>query len=284
MRLVHAFRGYLGGDIIFRYGIFMQQKYNFVIPIINKLFDFFKDVGECQYNKQCLDLQVLFGDWSKKGLWRLKICSKPLSRRKSRDRYCAVFNSAVADFTADHCWKISYEFGEPIFDLAVYDSRLIVREGLDEKLFTKYRILPIFRRHNQLYIATSNPTNIEAIDAIRFNSKLNIEVVIVEHDKLERLIEQNFTEDSTFDFDEDFDLEVGDNAPETQEDNDEPQGDEAPIVKYINKLLIDAIRMGASDLHFEPYEKATGSVTGLTAYCARLPILRYSWLHGSPHV
>ena len=90
--------------------------------------------------------------------------------------------------------KISYEFGEPIFDLAVYDSRLIVREGLDEKLFTKYRILPIFRRHNQLYIATSNPTNIEAIDAIRFNSKLNIEVVIVEHDKLERLIEQNFTE------------------------------------------------------------------------------------------
>lgn len=152
--------------------------------------------------------------------------------------------------------KISYEFGEPIFDLAVYDSRLIVREGLDEKLFTKYRILPIFRRHNQLYIATSNPTNIEAIDAIRFNSKLNIEVVIVEHDKLERLIEQNFTEHSTFDFDEDFDLEVGDNAPETQEDNDEPQGDEAPIVKYINKLLVDAIRMGASDLHFEPYEKS----------------------------
>lgn len=152
--------------------------------------------------------------------------------------------------------KISYEFGEPIFDLAVYDSRLIVREGLDEKLFTKYRILPIFRRHNQLYIAISNPTNIEAIDAIRFNSKLNIEVVIVEHDKLERLIEQNFTEDSTFDFDEDFDLEISDASTQTQEDDDEPQGDEAPIVKYINKLLVDAIRMGASDLHFEPYEKS----------------------------
>lgn len=152
--------------------------------------------------------------------------------------------------------KISYEFGEPIFDLAVYDSRLIVREGLDEKLFTKYRILPIFRRHNHLYIATSNPTNIEAIDAIRFNSKLNIEVVIVEHDKLERLIEQNFTEDSTFDFDEDFDLEISDASTQTQDDDDEPQGDEAPIVKYINKLLVDAIRMGASDLHFEPYEKS----------------------------
>ncbi|WP_179989695.1 type IV-A pilus assembly ATPase PilB [Acinetobacter sp. YH12252] len=153
--------------------------------------------------------------------------------------------------------KISNEFGEPIFDLSVYDSALIVREGIDEKLFSKYCILPIFKRNHLLYVATSNPTNIEAMDAIRFNSKMNVEAIIVEHDKLAKLIEQNFTSESAFEFeDDDFDLnfEDGNSEPE-QAAEDEPQGDESPIVKYINKLLIDAIRMGASDLHFEPYEK-----------------------------
>ena len=153
--------------------------------------------------------------------------------------------------------KISNEFGEPIFDLSVYDSALIVREGIDEKLFSKYCILPIFKRNHLLYVATSNPTNIEAMDAIRFNSKMNIEAIVVEHDKLVKLIEQNFASESAFEFeDDDFDLnfEDGNSEPE-QAAEDEPQGDESPIVKYINKLLIDAIRMGASDLHFEPYEK-----------------------------
>ncbi len=153
--------------------------------------------------------------------------------------------------------KISSEFGEPIFDLSVYDSALIVREGIDEKLFSKYNLLPIFKRNHLLYVATSNPTNIEAMDAIRFNSKMNIEAIVVEHDKLVKLIEQNFASESAFEFeDDDFDLnfEDGNSEPE-QAAEDEPQSDESPIVKYINKLLIDAIRMGASDLHFEPYEK-----------------------------
>ncbi|WP_432211194.1 type IV-A pilus assembly ATPase PilB, partial [Acinetobacter variabilis] len=93
-------------------------------------------------------------------------------------------------------------------------------------------------------------------DAIRFATKLNIETVIVEHNKLEKLIEQNFTEESTFDFDDDFDLDVDvDTTDPNKEEDEKDKGEEAPIVKYINKLLIDAIRMGASDLHFEPYEK-----------------------------
>ncbi|MFW2045216.1 type IV-A pilus assembly ATPase PilB [Acinetobacter variabilis] len=151
---------------------------------------------------------------------------------------------------------ISVEFGEPLFDIGAYDPGQILREDIDEKLITKHRILPIYKNSNVLYIATSNPTNIEATDAIRFATKLNIETVIVEHNKLEKLIEQNFTEESTFDFDDDFDLDVNvDTADPTQEEDEKEKGEEAPIVKYINKLLIDAIRMGASDLHFEPYEK-----------------------------
>lgn len=151
--------------------------------------------------------------------------------------------------------KISEEFGEPLFDLSTYDASHILKDIVEDKLITKFRILPIFKRGHLLFVATSNPTNIEAMDAIRFNSKLNIEVIIVEHDKLEKIIEQNYAEDSTFEFDDDLELHVHEENTDQEDNDDQPQEDEAPIVKYINKLLIDAIRMGASDLHFEPYEK-----------------------------
>ena len=154
--------------------------------------------------------------------------------------------------------KISQEFGEPLFDLSVYDSAQIIREGIDEKLINKHRILPIFKRGNLLYIATSNPTNMDAMDAIRFSSKMNIEAVIVEHHILQKLIENNFAQADSFEFsDDDIDLNLGvEDLTKKEDDENEQQADEAPIVKYINKLLIDAIRMGASDLHFEPYEKS----------------------------
>jgi type IV pilus assembly protein PilB len=154
--------------------------------------------------------------------------------------------------------SISVEFGEPLFDLAVYDVGLLPRELTDNKLIQKHRVVPLIQRGQILYVATSNPTNIDALDAIRFNTKLNIEPIIVEHTKLEKLIEQHFGDSGSFDFgdSEDFDLDIDVNQDSPQEDDDaSPQGDESPIVKYINKLLIDAIRMGASDLHFEPYEK-----------------------------
>ncbi|MDE3318269.1 type IV-A pilus assembly ATPase PilB [Acinetobacter baumannii] len=153
---------------------------------------------------------------------------------------------------------ISAEFAEPYFDLDVYDTSQIPNDLVDQKLILKHRILPLIQRGQILYVATSNPSNIEAIDAIRFNSKLLVEPVIVEYHKLEKVLGQHFAEESSFDFnDEEFDLDVNLDGSTAQEDEEEaPQGDEAPIVKYINKLLIDAIRMGASDLHFEPYEKS----------------------------
>ncbi|WP_151752720.1 type IV-A pilus assembly ATPase PilB [Acinetobacter soli] len=152
---------------------------------------------------------------------------------------------------------ISVEFGEPLFDLDVFDPALILKDRIDEKLIRKYRVMPLVHRGHVLYIATCNPTNLEAMDAIRFNSKLKVEPIIVEHDKLERLLNEYFPEDSRFNFDtEDFDLDLEVNTPASDDDDDdEISKDEAPVVKYINKLLIDAIRMNASDLHFEPYEK-----------------------------
>ena len=143
--------------------------------------------------------------------------------------------------------SISVEFGEPLFDLAVYDVGLLPRELTDNKLIQKHRVVPLIQRGQILYVATSNPTNIDALDAIRFNTKLNIEPIIVEHTKLEKLIEQHFGDSGSFDFgdSEDFDLDIDVNQDSPQENDDNSsQGDESPIVKYINKLLIDAIRMG----------------------------------------
>ncbi|WP_111895400.1 type IV-A pilus assembly ATPase PilB [Acinetobacter sp. MB5] len=150
---------------------------------------------------------------------------------------------------------IAIEFNEPLFDLSSYDPIQLPRELVDEKHVRKHRAVPLMRRGNNIYIAISNPTDLEAIDAIRFNSKLNPEMVIVEYDKLEKFIEKNFREEEQFNFgDEELDISVEDHSPEASSDDDSKE-DEAPIVKYINKLLVDAIRMGASDLHFEPYEK-----------------------------
>ena len=153
---------------------------------------------------------------------------------------------------------ISVEFGEPIFDISAYNTDMLVKEGIDDKIITKHRVLPIFNRGSTLYVATSNPTNIEAIDAIRFNSKMNVESVIVEHTVLEKIIDNIYSGGDDFHFgDDDFDLDVEEVDPNADnQKDDDATSDESPIVKYINKLLVDAIRMGASDLHFEPYEKS----------------------------
>jgi len=150
---------------------------------------------------------------------------------------------------------ISHEFGDPLFDLDAYDSSLIIKDSVNDKIITKYKILPIFRRANILYVATANPTNITAIEAIRFSSQMHIEAIIVEYDKLKKLIEQHYSGEEIFNFDDDFDLEISDDTQKTTPTEDDILKDESPIVKYVNKLLVDAIRIGASDLHFEPYEK-----------------------------
>lgn len=151
---------------------------------------------------------------------------------------------------------IAIEFNEPLFDLSCYDPIQLPRDLVEDKHILKHRIVPLMRRGNNIYVAISNPTDLEAIDAVRFNSKLNPEMVIVEHDKLEKFIEKYFAEEDQFNFgDEELDISLDDSSP-TEPSEDESKEDEAPIVKYINKLLVDAIRMGASDLHFEPYEKS----------------------------
>lgn len=153
---------------------------------------------------------------------------------------------------------ISSEFGEPIFDLDSFNPEMMPKDIVDAGLISKHGVIPLVQRGNILYVATSDPTNIEALDAIRFSCGLNIEPIIVEHHKLLKNLEKHFTVEESFNFgDEDFDVDIiATDESEPAELDEETAEEEAPIVKYVNKLLVDAIRMGASDLHFEPYEKS----------------------------
>lgn len=150
---------------------------------------------------------------------------------------------------------ISCEFGEPLFDISAYDTELLPKGLVDEKHIRQHHVVPLLQRGHNIVIATCDPTKLEALDAVRFNSKLNPEVVVVEYNKLKQFIEANFAQDRSFEFDdEDLDISLDEGTQDNQAEDDKE--DEAPIVKYVNKLLVDAIRMNASDLHFEPYEKS----------------------------
>jgi type IV pilus assembly protein PilB len=150
---------------------------------------------------------------------------------------------------------ISAEFAEPLFDLDVYDPAFLPIDALEDKFILKFKVIPLFRRGHILYVATSDPTRLDTFEALRFNSKLHIQFIVVEHDKLLSFIHTHFQEQEQFNFgDEIFDLEVPTEQP-ADETQLEPNEDEAPIVRYIHKMMVDAIRSNASDLHFEPYEK-----------------------------
>ncbi|NHB58100.1 type IV-A pilus assembly ATPase PilB [Acinetobacter sp. 194] len=153
---------------------------------------------------------------------------------------------------------IAQEFGEPLFDLDAYNTDLVPKEVVESSLVNKHHILPLNIRGSTLYVAMCDPIDMEGLEAIRLNSKLKVVPVVVEYNKLVKMIDKIFAESDNFDFgSEDLDVDVVDEDATNNDKNDsEPSTDDSPIVKYINKLLVDAIRMGASDLHFEPYEKS----------------------------
>ena len=150
------------------------------------------------------------------------------------------------------------EFGVPLLDLDAIDFADIPLNLVDEKLVSKHRALPIFRRGNRLFIGVSDPTNHRALDEIRFATGLATNAVLVEEVKLAAAIDQAIeAHDKAMSDILDTDLDNLDVATEDddQRDDSELNVDEAPIVRYVNKILVDAIGSGASDIHFEPYEK-----------------------------
>lgn len=157
----------------------------------------------------------------------------------------------------------SHEFGVPLLDLAALDLSTLPLNLVDERLIRKHHALPLLRRGNRLFLAVSDPTNDQALEEIRFNTGLATDAILVEEDKLNATIEtainaQDTTTISEFaDADlEKLDIAAGDDDDDGQRAESDANIDEAPIVRYINKILVDAISAGASDIHFEPYEKS----------------------------
>ena len=154
------------------------------------------------------------------------------------------------------------EFGTPVFDLAALNPASIPAKLVDQKLVEKHHSLPLMRRGNRLFVGVADPTNLHALDEIKFNTGINTEAILVEADKLAIAIERYLTANEASLSDalgglDDEDLEGLDTDSTEAADNSEPnEADEAPIVRFINKILLDAIKTGASDIHFEPYEKA----------------------------
>jgi len=155
----------------------------------------------------------------------------------------------------------SGEFGVPLFDVDAIDFEQIATSLVSEALIKKHHAIPLFKRGKRLYVGLSDPTNLSALDEFKFHSGLTTEAVLLEESKLTSLVDKileekeseemgNFDDD---DFD-DMDLETIDE--DTNKDDDDAGADEAPIVRFVNKILLDAIKKGASDLHFEPYEKS----------------------------
>jgi len=154
----------------------------------------------------------------------------------------------------------AHEFGVPLLDLDALEIDLDVVRAVDQKLVNKHRVLPLVKRGQRLFLAISDPTNLQAIDDIKFQTSLRIDPVVVEQDKLEERITKAIEAvDTTMEGldDDDFDLENLDIAGDDDEDDDIARDDieDAPVVRFVNKILLDAIKRGASDIHFEPYEK-----------------------------
>ena len=154
----------------------------------------------------------------------------------------------------------SQEFGIPVLDLNALDLDMDIVKLVKDDLIRKHHSLPIFKRGKRLYIAVSDPTNLQALDEIKFATGTNTEAILVEEDKLSKIIENSLEEmegglgDMEDDeFDNLDDLEVAEEGKE--DDSQDSDVDDAPVVKFVNKVLLDAIKKGASDLHFEPYEK-----------------------------
>jgi len=155
----------------------------------------------------------------------------------------------------------SHEFGVPLMDIEVLELDLDAVKMVDQKLISKHQTLPLMVRGKRMFLGVSDPTNLAAIDEIKFQTGCRIDPVVVEQDKLQALVAKALealdTSMSNFDED-DFDLEsleISGGDEELDDDAGNDDIEDAPVVRFVNKILLDAIKRGASDVHFEPYEK-----------------------------
>ena len=183
---------------------------------------------------------------------------------------------------------LSAEFGMPLLDVNALDLGQLPMGIVKEELIARHKALPLFKRGNRLFVGIADPTNLRALDEIKFQSNHLIEPILLEAGVIERAIElaqqaSNQTITDIGDAEGLDSLETGAIDDEGEQTGvDATGGDDAPVVKFVNKVLVDAIKRGASDIHFEPYETAYRVRYTWTACCARSPHPRSSSARASP--
>jgi len=155
----------------------------------------------------------------------------------------------------------SEEFGIPLFDIASVDPESVQAKLVDEKILRKHNVIPLYKRGNKLFVGVADPTNLQALDEIKFHTGVtSIEPILVDESKLAQILDKVLDAADTSltdlgDADNLENLDIGGDDDKTKGPENEADINDAPIVKFVNKLLMDAINRGASDIHFEPYEK-----------------------------
>jgi type IV pilus assembly protein PilB len=183
--------------------------------------------------------------------------------RDGKSSFVTHLISGGAAKARDIAIAASTEFGVPLIDLDCLNIDLESVRLVSDKLLAKHRVLPLFKRGKRLFLGVADPTNLHAIDEIKFQTGLGVEAVVVEDDKLQRAVDKaidqvdarmpSLGEDEGVDL-EGLEVTGGDDEAEAHAEGRDDVED-APIVRFVNKLMLDAIRRGASDIHFEPYEK-----------------------------
>ncbi len=203
------------------------------------------------------------------GLGRALMSAGKLTQKSAEDiykksqlgktRFIAELTGSGAVTAADLAHTVSSVFGAPLLDLDAIDPLRLPKDLLDNKICLAYRVVVLSKRNNRLIVATADPTDQEAAEKIKFTTQMGVDWIIAEYDKLSRLVEtnsksatesmENMVSSSDFEFD---DIAIEETAEDSDTGTNEVE--DAPIVKFLHKMLLDAFNMRASDLHFEPYE------------------------------
>ncbi|MDF1485465.1 type IV-A pilus assembly ATPase PilB [Ramlibacter sp. H39-3-26] len=203
------------------------------------------------------------------GLGRALILAGKLQQKTADDLYRksqANRSSFIAELTGsgavsayDLAHTMSASFAAPLLDLDAIDPLRLPKDLLDTKICQSYRVLVLSKRNNRLIVATADPSDQEAAEKIKFSTQMGVDWVIAEYDKLSKLVESS-TASTAASMDNiiggEFEFDEGDmgSPVEAAESNTGNDVEDAPIVKFLHKMLLDAVGMRASDLHFEPYE------------------------------
>ena len=185
-----------------------------------------------------------------------EIFSKAKSRRNS---FIAELTGSGAVSAFDLAHIMSTAFAAPLLDLDAIDVQRLPKGLLDAKICQTYRIVVLSKRNNRLIVATADPTDHEAAEKIKFSSQLGLDWVIAEYDKLSRMVDASSATasealENIVGGDFEFDEEADDADATAETDKTASEVEDAPVVKFLQKMLIDAFNMRASDLHFEPFE------------------------------